>query len=100
MEKGKKFSFEYGGVLYNVRATEVAGQTMRLSALMFADDGGGAATAAETAAGASAVAGAGAGEGAGAGAEVAVRVDRTTRRRRAQDAYWSRRRQVDAKRPD
>ena len=77
---------------------------MRLPALMFADDGGDAAAAAEAAAVANAVAGAGAGEGTeagtGVGEEVVVRVDRATRRRRAQDAYWSRRRQVDAKRPD
>ena len=72
VEKGKEFSFECGGVLYKVRATEVAGQTMRLSALMFADDGGGAAAAAETGAGASAVARAGAGEGTDVGAGAGV----------------------------
>ena len=96
VENGKKFGFAYGGVLYRVRATEAAGRTMRLPALMFADEGGDAAAAAETAAGASAVAGAGEGEGtdvgagAGVGAgegtmEVATRpLDRGGRRRMAQ----------------
>ena len=73
---------------------------MRLPALMYAGEGGGAAAVAV----ASAVAGAGAGEGteagAGAGAAVVVRVNRVARQRRAQDAYWGRKRQVDAKRPD
>jgi hypothetical protein len=85
VENGKKFDFAYGGVLYRVCATEAAGRTMRLPALMLADEGGGAA-AAKAAAGASAVAGAGAGEGteagAGARAGVVVRVNRVTRRRR------------------
>ena len=105
VELGRKFSFAYGGVLYKVRAAVAAGQTMRLPALMFADEGGDAAAAAAAAAAvANAVAGAGAGEGTeagtGTGEEVVVRVDRATRRRRAQDAYWSHRRRVDAKRPD
>ena len=94
VEKGREFNFAYGGVLYKVRAAVAAGQTMRLPALMSADEGGGAAAAAEAAAVASAVAGAGAGEGTGAGAragaEVVVRVNRVTRRRRAQGAYWRR----------
>ena len=101
---GKKFNFAYGGVLYKVRATKAAGRTMRLPALRFADEGDGAVAAAAAAAVTSAAAGAGAAEGTdagtGAGAAMAVRVDRATRRRRAQDAYWSHGRQVDAKRPD
>ena len=68
VEKGKKFSFEYGGMLYKARATVAAGQAMRLPALMFADEGGGAAAEAETAVVAGAVAGAGADEGTEAGA--------------------------------
>ena len=64
VETGKKSSFEYGGVLYKVRAAVAAGQTMRLPALTFVDEGGGAAAEAETAAVAGAVTGAGAGAGA------------------------------------
>ena len=91
VENGKRFNFAYGGVLYRVRATEAAGRTMRLPALMFADEGGGAVAArAETAAGAGAGAGAGAetGPAAGAGAGMVVRMDRATRRRQRQNAFW------------
>ena len=45
METGKKCGFAYGGVLYRAHATEAAGRAMRLSALVFADEGGGAAAA-------------------------------------------------------
>ena len=88
VENGKKFDFAYGGVLYRVRATEAAGRTMRLPALVFADEGGGAVAAAETAAGAGA--GAETGPAAGAGAGMVVRMDRATRRRQRQNAFWHR----------
>ena len=98
VEKGKKFSFEYGGVLYKVRATEAAGQAMRLSALMFADEGGGAAAEAETAAVAGAVAGAGAGAGA---VQVAVRpMGRVERRRMRKISHHRNARKRDSSQPE
>ena len=81
METGKKPGFAYGGVLYEVRAAVAARQAMRLPALIFADEGGGAAAMAETAAVAGAVTGAGTGAGA---VQVAVRPMSRVERRRVQ----------------
>ena len=98
MRGGSTFTFEYGGVLYKVRAAVAAGQTMRLPALMFADEGGGAAAEAETVAVAGAVAGAGAGAGA---VQVAVRpMGRVERRRMRKISHHRNARKRDSSQPE